>query len=430
MLSDKPIYTGASAVYPYSKKLERKFTFESRFGDRVELFSNLDGHIFLPRAACPVSDDDRRLDGSRIHIESYVVPRSPEQTRVIHECHKYLYDGQSFIFQARTGFGKTVIACDLISKIGRKTLVILPKEDLLAQWSKLLLKLTDLTPDRIGLIRQDTCDIKGKDVVLGMLHSLAIENRYPEEIRNEFGLVIWDEVHRLGAETFSRTASMFPAKLRLGMSATPRRKDGKDRVFLSHIGGVLVRSEAVPMIPKVFVYHSSWKCPPIPHEPGKVMHILTRMANDPIRNQLLSQLIKHCWDKQRNLVVFSELRAHLETLKIMSLQQGVPEEDIGFYVGGMKEEERNKSIGKPVVLATYRMVSEGTDVEWWDTCLLATPRSDVEQIIGRVLREYPDKPVPVVLDVVDKSSHVFGLYWRVRARLYSRIGAKATMMSI
>ena len=68
------------------------------------------------------------------------------------------------------------------------------------------------------------------------------------------------------------------------------------------------------------------------------------------------------------------------------------------------------------------MMSEGTSIDWIDTCILAMPRSAVTQPVGRIRREYPDKLPPVVMDVIDSDSPVFQGYANARLKWYRSIG--------
>ena len=105
---------------------------------------------------------------------------------------------------------------------------------------------------------------------------------------------------------------------------------------------------------------------------------------------------------------------------------------IGFYIGAQTKadrERREKEKVKPIVLTTYSMMSEGTSLDWLDTCLLAMPRSNVAQPVGRIRREYPDKGPPVVMDIVDHDSPVFSGYAGSRAVWYESIGAVVKEMN-
>ena len=144
------------------------------------------------------------------------------------------------ILLAKPGAGKSNIAIDIIHRLGTTALVLVHKEFLMRQWKERVEKF--LPGARVGIIQEDTCDYLGKDVVIGMVHSLSRDDmdgeRYPVEIYRHFGILIADEVHHIGSEVWQKLPMRFSAACRLGLSATPRRKDGADRVFFDHIGPV------------------------------------------------------------------------------------------------------------------------------------------------------------------------------------------------
>ena len=424
-----PLWTGAVAAYPWHEGDARAFTPESRFGEPFEMWTKVGSYLGLPRQFCPLSKDDRRIEGQKIPFTSSVIPRNDEQDRVIGEATELLDAGRSFVLESPTGSGKTVMACELIARTSRKTLIIVPKEDLMGQWHEELKKHLGLKDSEIGVVWQNKYDVANKKVILGMLASLSIPNRYPKELSKEPGLVIWDEVHRLPAPTFSATASMFPGLRRLGLSATPTRIDGKEMLVYGHIGQVEVCGQLVPMIPIVATYASPWKVPKrggrkLFHSAGKDGHIKKMLMRDQARNELITHLLKKAYDQGRKTVVFSDQLAHLEQMHVMAAQSGIPTKDLTFYIGGMKAPAREKASVKPVIFATYQMMSEGTNIPWLDCCILASPRSNVKQVVGRVLREHPGKPRPVILDIVDHDSHVYASYAKKRWALYQELGAE------
>jgi len=358
-MSAQPLFTGAAAGYPYDAKLEMRFRCVSRFEEEYSLSEKDGDHLLIPRELCPMGAKDKRVPGIPVDIVSAVVPRTDEQTRVMSEGLAFLKAGQSGIIEAATGVGKTVIAADLIAKIGRKTLVVVHKDDLMQNWKSELVRHTNLKPSDIGTIQGDTFDVKGKKVVVGMIHSLAKKDRYPTFMKREFGLVVFDEVHVCGAETFSKVAGLFYAKLRLGLSATPDRKDGKEILFKAHIGPVRIQSQLANWTPKVTFVSSGWTCPSIPHSPGKCGHILSRMGKDQARNAKVVKLGAHCYRAGRTTVVFSDLAVekHLGHLKRGLIGAGVPADEIAYYVGGMTAKQRDQAAGKKILLATYQMMS-------------------------------------------------------------------------
>jgi superfamily II DNA or RNA helicase len=74
------------------------------------------------------------------------------------------------------------------------------------------------------------------------------------------GMVVHN-CHRVAADQFSSVCFNVPAKLRLGLSATPERQDGKEFVLHAHIGPIRVKTKVLAMLPKVLVYTPDWECP-------------------------------------------------------------------------------------------------------------------------------------------------------------------------
>ena len=435
------ISTREAAVLPYHSKLEKNYTVMSRYGDPIQLCRTIgegkNKKLLLPRHCCPIGEDLRE-EGTKIQTTSTFIPRDKEQERLVAESYKYLSNDMSHIMQAVTGKGKTIMATQLIHLIGRKALVIVHKEDLKIQWIQAFKKILNLKPHEIGIIQGDTCDVVGKKVCIAMVQSAAKLDRYPRSVWNTFGFMIVDETHIVAADTFSNVCWTVPAKLRLGVSATPERKDGKDIVLYAHIGPILVKSDSFNLVPRVLILKTNYQVPlvkrkidgqykmvPLPHSPGKISNVIKDMAKNRNRNLLITNFVQSSYRNGRSVVVLSEHLAHLETLMEYCIMYKVPQKDMGYYVGGKaRKKEREESKTKPVIFATYAMMSTGTDIPWLDTLVFATPRSDVRQSVGRILREYEDKKEPVVLDIADPCSSIITGYFNKRVEWYQEIGAE------
>jgi len=435
----QPAYVAGGAVYPATnpqlrKALQSIFTLvNNATGEPVRLWEmSPDGKwIKVPRAACPPPKEgtDKRALGAPINLKCSVNPRPGEQAKFIQEASDLLLAGESFVARAPTGFGKTVMACKLISVVGRKTLVIVPKMDLMDSWSQALQEFLGLDKSDIGTIRQGTYDVEGKPVVLGMLHSLSKKGKYPGLMVKEFGMVIWDECHRTPADQFLPTAGLFHSKLRLGLSATPERYDGMNAINEAHIGPTRVTANVIPEKPLVFMWPTGWDiCYPgkdtrIPHTPGKLGHLLKFMGKNRQRNGIVVHFLKKAHAKGRRTVVFADHLAHLEAIHAIAVAEGVPVEDIGYYIGGMNQKKLKISADKPVILATYGMMAEGTNIPWLDTAIFASPRSNIEQTIGRICRTHKGKGQPVAIDLVDEKSNILMNYAKKRIGIYQKLKA-------
>jgi superfamily II DNA or RNA helicase len=446
-----PMKVGALAIYKDTEELRAMTTFQDRFGETVKMYTEFSNNtIGIPRglAPVPVAECDYRSSGTPTQYPGLnFKPRNDRQVMILNESIPRLQAGRSFIIQAGTGTGKTVLTMPLIASVGTTALIVVDQDNIKKQWEDKLINMLGLKEDEIGYVQGDTCLYKGKKVVIAMLQSLAKMNRYPPDLYDYFGLMVIDEVHVCGADMFSNVMNLVSAKLRLGLSATPERKDGRTKLLTAHIGNVEVISDGVPLIPKVILAKSEWECPksykrlpngdtevrPMPHSAGKCMHVIKHLSKNNSRNTQIANFVGQAYQAGRNIVVFSDLReGHSEELARKINYAGVPTADIGFYLGGMNESELDTAAAKRVVITTYKMTAKAVDCPWWDTAVFATPRSDIKQIAGRVLREYegkccardkqPGLKEPILYDLCDMDSPVFRAYLKGRAKYYREMG--------
>lgn len=468
-LQRAPTSIAGGAIYPNIVGLldscERKLKYKDEAGNDTYNLARVIGtgaqsRIWVPRNMSPLvpPSQDLRTNGLPIKFQSSFVARNSEQTRCISECVDLLRRGENFLFQAPPGFGKTVCGAEIIARMGLKTCVIVTKEDIIDQWVEAFKIVLGLKPGRdkarankangIGLIRGDTCDVAGQSVVIAMVHSLAKEARYPSHVFQSFGLVIPDEAHRMAADEFSQAMFRIPAKLRMGMSASPYRKDGREEVLHAHIGVVKVISEAAPMTPRVIVRDSPWECPMIrktdksgkmvlddtgkpmmtqlPHTAGRTGHIERLLARHHGRNTILVDFMHQAAKTGRKLLIQSNTLEHLDTLRGLLMTRGVPSPQTSLYVGGLTKAQREQAKEAKYIFATYKMTSEATDIPTVDTLVMCAPKSDILQIVGRVTRFIEGKE-PLIFDLLDDSSSVFKGYGLARVAYYKSIGAEVSM---
>ena len=438
--TELPIMTGAMSRYPYSEALEHLYTFESTYGDTVCGAVKQGNTLLVPRESVPYAlpTGDFRTSYPPNFLPYHFTPRNSEQESLWRKSLKLLQQHeQSHIFDAPTGWGKTVVGGAIAAGLGQPTLIVVTKEDLMYQWYDSLTKILKIPPALVGKVQADACDWEGKQFVLGMVQSLIIEGKYPPEMIRYFGLMVLDEVHHMAAECFVRVCQTFPAKYRLGFSATPTRKDGKTQLLHWHIGPILSKGKVLEAKPKILIRQTGWKIPthrklvgnsweqvPIPYAPGRMMPVTKAMAASDIRNMEIVNFVLQSYKSGRITLVVSDLKEkHLNRLFQMLTNEGVPGQDIGYYVGGMSKIQLSHTKQRRVVLGTYQMCSTGTDVPAWDTLVMATPRADVKQTMGRVLRSVDGKKQPVILDLVDRDA-IFQGFHMARMKTYYSIGAE------
>ena len=332
------------------------------------------------------------------------------------------------ILQLPPGWGKTVMALYIVSTLKKKTLVIVHKDFLLKQWKD---RIEQYVKDaKIGIIRGKELDIDDKDIVIGSLQSISMKN-YSEEVFKSFGLVVIDECHHLGASVFSQALRKVNFIYSLGLSATVNRKDGLTKVFKWYIGDILYKAKNEnkgEVEVHVIDYNEEDKeyneeCTLYNNKPN-----VSRMLNNicdyrPRTYVIVEEIIKLYNTSEREMIILSDRRNHLIEISNMLKENSVI--DFGFYVGGMKDDELRRSESKRIILGTYNMVSEGFDLPKLNTLILASPKSDIEQSIGRIQRQLvcDRKYIPLVLDIVDNFS-VFTNQYKKRLKFYNKFGYK------
>lgn len=428
------------AQVPWSLELKDLLTKMDRFGEKYALYDYTTGpYAQVPRRLVSHMTPEFDYRVTRAPLPQLIAlkgPRMAEQAKVINDSVTLFKKGIDHVVEAPTGFGKTYVGCSVANELRQPTLVIVTKNDLVKGWRDTAQHLIGVPPDQIGHVQQDTEKWVGCRIVTAMIHTL-VERQYDPQFYDNFGLVIFDECHRLGAEYFVNACKLFPAAHRLGLSATTDRSDGKWDMVEAHIGPVMVKGTWVPMKPKILVKKTGVKLPmaskktadgwvkaPMEVVPGRMAPVTKFLAEHVARNREIAEFTKAAYDADRHVLILSDLiDGHLRKLFHYLIEVGIPAEEIGYYIGGMKEHELAVTKKKRVVLATYMMVGEGTDVPHWDSLCMATPRSNIRQAVGRVLRLLPDKKQPVVLDLVDDNGVLMNFHYS-RLKQYYGIGAE------
>ena len=390
-------------------------------------------HTSFPRALLPSSQwdslSDSVVEGRTQHEATLSLPPCWEPREGQEEAVASTVDALGVypwggVLQAPCGSGKTVMGLEVIRRLGVPTAVLVHKEFLVRQWQE---RCEQFMPGaRVGIVRLDRADTGNEyDLVICMIQSLLARD-YGQELYDSFGLVVSDEVHRLGAPKWHETIGRFSGKYRLGLTATPYRKDGLAPVFYSHIGPICHEVPAQRLVPRLGIrrldttverraYHAAWMKKP------NVGKLVTALAEDADRTvEIIRDILKANEAGRKGLVLTARV-AHVHTLVGALAAKDV---DASRFIGGMKEADQEKSLESDVVVATYPMAQEGLDCPEFDTLFLATPQGDVEQAVGRILRELPGKRDPLVVDYVDHKIGVCAGMFRARSRVYARLGVE------
>lgn len=342
----------------------------------------------------------------------------------------------------------TMLAIYLSWALGLKTLVVTHKEFLMDQWEE---RIGQFTNARVGKIRQNVIDVEDKDIVIGMLRSLSIKD-YPHDILQQFGLVIYDEVHHTGSRVDSQALLHTSAQYTIGLSATPDRPDGMTKVINWHVGNILYEMEKKynyrVLVKKVFFRSTD----PLFREKkmwfqGRFAPNHTSMTENitkiKTRNQLIVNMIDVLKGMGRKILILSYRVEHLELLKKMvddkiKLDGESHIYNSYFYMGKTKRGEKKLAEKDGhIIFATMQLAEEGLDISHLDTVIFALPVSIQKdkknnkkiksskaliQSIGRILRN--DKledltQIPLVVDLSDMFS-IYSSWSNKRNEIYSK----------
>jgi len=319
------------------------------------------------------------------------------------------------------GRGKTVMALKIISLLSKKTLIIVHKSFLLNQWIE---RMEEFLPGaRIGKIQGQVCDIEDKDIVIGMLQSLSMKE-YPYELFSSFGLTVVDEVHHIAAEVFVRSLFKIVTPCVLGLSATMQRKDGLSKVFKMFLGSIIYKEKREGtdnVIVRAYDYQTNnedfnkmeydFKGNP------KYSTMISKLCNFTQRSDFIINIIEELYKSNTEQQIM--ILAHNKNL-LTYFHKEIERKNIatvGYYVGGMKEKDLKITETKKIIIATYAMASEALDIKTLTTLVMATPKTDVTQSIGRILRSKHLQPI--VVDIVDQHD-VFLNQYRKRCIYYKK----------
>lgn len=364
-----------------------------------------------------------KLSGKKINLEF----GSSLRANQIPVADKFLSVAQDIgggIICVPCGFGKTVLGLYLLCALGMKTIIIVHKEFLMNQWVE---RINDFIPNaRIGKLQGNVIKVEGYDIVIAMLQSVSMRD-YPEDTFDDFGFVIYDECHHLGAEIFSRSLIKVGCQYTLGLSATPDRADGLTKVFKWFLGDIVFqikKREKEEVKVRLIKYYSPEESYSKELLNFKGQIIMPKMINNICefspRNDILIEEIKTCFLEGRKILVLSDRRNHLKDIKsrLDALELNITS---GYYLGGLKQKELKESESKNVMLGTFSMASEGFDCKELDSIILASPKSNIEQAVGRILRKKKEDRVvvPLIIDIIDDFS-IFTRQGEKRSKFYKK----------
>ena len=396
------------------------------------LYSENDKRIYIPRyyglqkyglpTLCKLPS------GADISVEFIGALRESQQEPIanfLKAAHDPLKMGG--IISVPCGFGKTIMSLYIACQIKKKTMFISHKDFLNQQFIETV---TMFAPNaKVGIIKQKKVDVAGKDFIIASLQSLAMRD-YDASIFADIGFVIIDEVHHTGAQVFCKAFRKLSNPIILGLSATLNRKDGMRKVFENYIGKsvyTLKNKEFCDVDVRVHKYfethvdYSTVKLMWNGKENGAGM--INNVCSFKPRTEYIMALLMDILAKEpdRRVLILSERRNQLKDIESYIVSASNAKAlSYGFYVGGMKQTDLAISAEKQIILATFQLAAEGFNVPSLNTVIFASPISDIQQSIGRILREPPEKRkyTPLCIDILDDFS-IFKRKGSARLKFYN-----------
>jgi superfamily II DNA or RNA helicase len=283
---------------------------------------------------------------------------------------------------------------------------------------------------RVGKIQGPIYEVEGKDIVIGMIQTLHSRD-FPSEAFSPFGLTIIDEVHRIGSEEFSKTLFKTLTPYMLGISATVERKDRLTKVLYMFIGDKIYsvdRNDDDPVNIRAIEFKTNdrefneteYDFRGAPKYSTMISKVCEYGPRSDFIVTVIHDLLKE--NDQKQIMILAHNRALL-TYLYDAIRHKISDEDstVGYYVGGMKEKDLKITESKKIVLATYAMAAEALDIKTLSTLVMASPKTDIEQSVGRILRTRGQNPI--VVDIVDSHEYLKG-QWLKRKAFYKKCNYK------
>jgi superfamily II DNA or RNA helicase len=398
---------------------------------------NYPDHIALPRGCldavrelmqdngirCDLKDE--RYSGTRLDASFIGTLRRDQEIAVA-----AMLRHDTGVLCAPTAFGKTVTAAAIIARRGTNTLILVHRTELLQQWRESLQVFLGAGKDVVGTMGGGKARTTGK-IDIAVMQSLSRQGRVDLMVEN-YGQIIIDECHHIGAVSFEAILKRAKGKYVLGLTATPFRRDGQQPIIFMQCGPIrhtAAKPAGAPNDLEV-VSCSLHKRIDLPAD-APIQDLFRHIANDSERTAVIALEIASAFKRGRKVLVLTERTEHLDTI-LAALDGKIPSPFV--LHGQMSKKRRTKLIADldalppdaaRVLLATGKLVGEGFDHPPLDTLVLAMPiswKGTLQQYAGRLHREHVTKTDVRIVDFVDTDHPALLRMWEKRQRGYRAMG--------
>lgn len=346
---------------------------------------------------------DNMSYGEFIDINHNITPRNSLQEKTI----DYMLKHDNCLIKLNPGTGKTVMTTCVIANRKRRTLILVHRDSLVSQWKDEILKFTSLKDENVQrLTSSNFREVFNNPIIISTTQTFrSILNSYFDEFKevlnsSNIGILVGDECHSVsGAPKFSECSLHTPAKIVIGLSATPKRNDGNSDIIRYHMGEVYSDdSTEGTMSSRVTVLLFNYQI----DSPRRFKYLRwggkfnrSRYLNLARKSDILVNVCKgllNTFSKDRDILLISERLNFIDIL-----YQWTPIDDKAKFIAGSS----NDDLQKQIVFSTPGKIRDGVNIPKKDCLIVTTPVKNMTQLAGRVIRTSKDKKEPIIVDMVD-----------------------------
>ena len=342
------------------------------------------------------------------------------------------------ILSAGTGFGKTVVASRLIAERKTNTLILVQSHALLEQWKKAIKQFLDFTSGTIAAGKDKSTGIVDIAIVKSLVEKGSDEVK-PRSYK--YGMLIVDECHHVSAFSTENLVSSFKAKYVYGLTATPIRRDGHQKIIFYQCGSVLYSTTTKQMntaqdfahyfIPRFSSFHYVPELTESDSKNPSINQYYEKLISNSVRNELIIEDVKNAVKAGRTPLILSE---RIEHLNLLYERLSDSAQNVIFITGRGTQRQKNEILEKLttvpsdeslIILATGKYAGEGFDYPRIDTLMLAMPfswKGTLAQYCGRLHRNFAGKNEVQIFDYVDYRIPVFDRMYQNRLKDYKHLG--------
>ncbi|MBM3337236.1 MAG: DEAD/DEAH box helicase, partial [Betaproteobacteria bacterium] len=282
---------------------------------------NFPQHIGLPRGCLDAALDllkdngiavdlrDERFYGEPINV-SFVGTLRLDQEAAIAE----MLSHDNGVLCAPTAFGKTVTAAAMIARRGVNTLVLVHRTELLKQWQERLQAFLGIGTGVIGTIGGGKSKPTGK-IDIAVMQSISRQGEVNPLVEN-YGQLIVDECHHVGAVSFDAILKRSKAKYVMGLTATPIRRDGQQPIIFIQCGPIRYTAAKPAGVPHDLevLPRSRFERIDLPTDAG-IQDVFRHLVNDQTRTKAIADEVREAIKQGRKVLVLTERTEHLDAIK-------------------------------------------------------------------------------------------------------------------